>query len=258
MQTVGSGKLVQVVRRVVGSTDVLQGFRAGRPTRKRIEALILRSRLPRLFDAARAAGQPDAVFLHVPKTAGLSLVSALRMPYLDEELDVRVRFCQRGIVTFGHQSYSALVAQGLVGEDFDKKSFKFTFVRNPFDRAVSLYSYLKGWRIPAGETFREFCMRIESADFEPIGVFNARGLSQCNPQVRWLEGVKVDYLGRLESIAADVEKVCGQLGIEAPGLPHVNRSKRKDPREMFDDRSLAAVRGYYQEDFERFGYSRDL
>ena len=62
------------------------------------------------------------LFLHIPKTAGTSINEDLQ-PYLKYQ--------------FGH-----VTAQEYIERGFDLKNiFTFTFVRNPYDRFVSLFFY---------------------------------------------------------------------------------------------------------------------
>ena len=68
--------------------------------------------------------EKKCIFFHIPKTAGISLVKALF-----------------GDLDWGHRDVNYYI------NVFDKKRFndyfKFTFVRNPYDRLFSAYSFLK-------------------------------------------------------------------------------------------------------------------
>ena len=92
-------------------------------------------------DTVGALRNQDAVFLWIPKTAGATLYKALDIHICTKLLELpwaKLRFRNRGLVTFGHMEYAQLVKAGVVGSHFDEGAFKFCFSRNPYSRAVSL------------------------------------------------------------------------------------------------------------------------
>ncbi len=208
---------------------------------KRVERLYDYSRLGYAREWLRARGRQDALFVWIPKTAGTSLVSLLRLPKLKRRHLVKYRFTNRGSVTFGHQDYRQLRAQGLVSDAFDRNAFKFSFV------GASLYFYLiKDAQIDASLSFLAFCRRLPQG-IPPIGLYQARGLSQANPQSHWLSGVTLDFLGRFEQIDRDIDE-----------LSRLNPTRHRDFRDYYCSESEALVRAFYAEDFQRFGYRSSL
>lgn len=208
-----------------------------------------------------AAGQPNAAFIWIPKTAGTSVCLALGdIPRLISLRLVKYRFADRGIVTFGHMDYAMLVSRGRISSRFDTNAYKFSFSRNPYDRAVSLYAYLKHRRnkVPGDWTFLDFCRRISDGDIHPIGVYNVRVFSQCNPQVRWIENISMDYIGKQENLESEIETIASRLGIENRGLTRANESPRSHYIEYYCEESRDIVQHFYREDFEYFGYDKEL
>ena len=77
------------------------------------------------------------IFIHIPKTAGTSIESVF------------------GKCRAKHKTIKKTlrdIPQGKTHEDY----FKFTFIRNPWDRIVSLYEYLKREAIQADKAFLDF------------------------------------------------------------------------------------------------------
>ncbi len=207
----------------------------------------------------RTSCQPDGVFIWIPKTAGTSLVEMLGAPKLKSLRHVRCRFVNRGIVTFGHLDYSALLKKGYVSPAYDRRAFKFCFTRNPYDRAVSLFYFLKReGRIPLDSTFLSFCRKLRKEGFEPIGLYHVKGLSQCNPQVRWIEKVDMDFIGRFENLRDDTEEILQRLSIEGISLPHLNATPHRDYRSYYCRKSQEIIEELYSEDFNRLGYDTRL
>ena len=217
------------------------------------------SRVSKLREYLRARGKMNAVFIWIPKTAGASFYSRIDAPKLWVSLHrVKYRFANRGTVTFSHMDYAELVRQGYVSRKFDESAYKFSFVRNPYDRAVSLFHYLKKRGIvPADESFLEFCRKLRDEGCEPIGLYNVLGRSQCNPQVRWLENIKMDFVGRFESIAEDSEKVFRHLGLKDVHLPVINKTAHASYKECYCPESKEIVEKFYAEDFRSLGYEYD-
>ena len=199
--------------------------------------------------------RPNAVFIWIPKTAGNSLRQVLNAPLLYNLHLVKYRFVHKGIVTFGHMDYSQLVNGGYVPTSFDKSAYKFTFVRNPYDRTVSLYFYLKKYkRLPANISFLSFCRRLIENSYEPIGLYNVNGLSQCNPQIRWIENTKINHIGKFENVNNDTTVIQNGLGLHCESLPRLNVTSHPEYRDCYCNESKAIVEELYKDDFLSFDY----
>ena len=224
-----------------------------------LQWLLLRSRLPRSLRRRQTQDQRDAVFLWIPKSAGTSIVTLLEAQKLKSVEGVRYLFPGSGVAAFGHMDYRSLVDESLIPASFDASAFKFCFVRNPYARALSLWRYLqKIDRLGVREGFEAFLAGLMEDGCEPIGLYNSRRNSQCNPQVRWLEGVEVDFIGRVESIQRDYDLIAEKLGLRAGTVPMLNTTTGQSVSDAYSLEAKAMVDVIYAEDFERFGYPREL
>lgn len=227
--------------------------------RRQIAKLADYSGLALLKAYAHTIGQPKAVFIWIPKTAGTSVFSLLDAPKLKSLHLARFRFANRGIVTFGHMDYAELVRRGIVSAAFDRSAFKFAFSRNPYERAVSLFDYVQRYGVlTEGEQFLSFCRRLAAGECEDIGLYNVMGLSQCNPQTRWLRDLDMDFIGRVNNLEEDSRRVAERLGVEFTSTPHLNASERRDYRTYYCRESLQIVEEFYAEDFRQLGYEKNL
>ena len=131
--------------------------------------------------------------------------------------------------------------------------FKFGFVRNPWDRAVSLYERLEGEQMRHQMSFEEFVdwMQYSSATCEHP--------SPHRYQLDWFVDpngkVIADFIGRFERIEEDWKIVATRLGVN-PTLPH----RRENPRarhygEYYTPRSRDIILERFRVDVETFGYS---
>lgn len=209
----------------------------------------------------RFRNEPNVVFVWVPKAAGTSIWNAVAKNtrrVLHRPTNVATDFPQCGIASFGHQSYLQLVEGGFVSREYDQNSFKFCFVRNPFDRTVSLFHYLKKTGdLHENTTFHDFCYLIQDRAFEKVGLYNHIGLSQCNPQTDWVcdsgGEVFVDFIGRYENLLEDFSNLCERIGCKRV-LPHLNQSLRSHYSSYYTDETTRIISEFYASDFEQFGY----
>jgi hypothetical protein len=218
--------------------------------------------------ARRNAGNENVLFVWIPKCAGNSIYSILQSAggqKLLSEAEIQTHFQQRGIVTFGHISIQSLLTAGLLSRAYFESAWKFAVVRNPFDRTISLFEYLRSREeIPPTLPFRLFCEVIAERAYEPIGLYNRTLLNQLNSQHSWLIDehgkLLVDDVFQFENLSvlrtALTERSIGNEGDE---FPQLNPSRRQAKVESyFDARSAQLIRDAYAKDFELFEYDREL
>jgi hypothetical protein len=207
----------------------------------------------------------SALFVWVPKAAGTSINAAMRRIGCQTLLNagqVRTYWRNKGVVTFGHMAVHELRGKGLVSGEFLDSAYKFSIVRNPYDRAVSLFEYLKlVERIPARLSFRTFVEMVCRKEYEDIGLYNFLGNSHVNPQCAWLRsqaGWNIDEWFRVEDLDHQWPHLFGRLYGPAvsPEIPRLNTSQLRFGR-YFDDRLAEMVFEHYQDDFQLFGYGKD-
>ena len=195
--------------------------------------------------------QKRFLFVHIPKTAGNSIQSALR-DYSEDQL-VALRKEQDGIERFGLRNpnykikkHSALAEyRDVLGNEQFRNLYKFTCVRNPWDRMVSYYftptQTLETWD---RKKFRKTISKAVSvADY--LRLDNGEGDPFAN----------VDYIMRFEDLADDFRIVCKRLAISPPTLPRYNRSNREHYSKYYDDELRELVRTRFAAEIERFSYA---
>ncbi|MEY2545907.1 MAG: hypothetical protein QOG48_1024 [Verrucomicrobiota bacterium] len=206
----------------------------------------------------------DVLFFWIPKTAGTSVYNVMLeygCPPRRWRKPMRP-FRNRGFVTFAHINVVDLVKAGVITRKYFANAFKFAFVRNPFDRLVSLYFHyqrLKWPDVPDDMTFEKFCEAVTQTRIDPVGLYNTKGLNRCNPQVDWLcdrKGrLRVDYVGRFENLEHDFAKVCARIGIRKPEMPHKNKTEHAPYRDYYNAETRQMVGDFYRRDLEMFGYA---
>jgi len=169
---------------------------------------------------------PMLKFIHIPKTAGMSICQAIKQ-------------------TSGHRPIV-----NAVDDDFI-----FSCVRNPYDRAVSLFYFLKQ---KSPEYCKQFISKNETPDSFWLKAKTRRQVSFTAPQRYWLKGsARIDCLLRFETLADDWAELANKYKLSR--LKHINRSTLRTTQSWQDeltDESIAIIGELYADDFEHLGYER--
>ncbi len=190
------------------------------------------------------------IFVHIPKTAGISVAKNLF-----------------GNLAGGHVS---IKKYQIIFSNIEFNSyFKFTFVRNPWDRLVSAYNFLKkggfnendkGWAQKNLSNYKDF----ESFVKEGLMRKSIFSWKLFNPQYKYIcseDGMPmVDFIGYFEDLDNDFSYVQKKLGIASSSkLVQFNRSKKKgkDYKEYYTEETKKIVEHIYREDIQILGYSFD-
>lgn len=131
--------------------------------------------------------------------------------------------------------------------------YKFTFVRNPWARAVSCYFNKV---IVKNKMFKE-CQKMSFEEWiDWLACQDLRRVNlHCRPQSYFFPpNVKFDFIGRLENFEEDLCELMSHLGITIDCVPHNNKSDHEHYSHYYNDRTREMVRKIYAEDIARFGY----
>lgn len=132
--------------------------------------------------------------------------------------------------------------------------FKFGFVRNPWDRAVSLYERNEGLQLKSSMSFEQFIDWMKFASSTCMHPVPHRY------QLDWFVSphgdVIADFIGRFERLQADWDHVSRRLGIPARALPqrNVNFGRSRDYTGYYSERTKRIVAERFAVDIEYFGY----
>jgi hypothetical protein len=208
--------------------------------------------------------------IHVPKTGGTSIwrcVDQMGIPVQNMGYSLHpVCDTSAPFTNMEHLSVQHLISKGVFTREWYDSCFKFAFVRNPWDRLVSLFEYLQ-YRLNQ-KRLRESNQYLSSFDtfvrkltepgctyIHPIGKLPTDDWSQANPQSRWIEQ-GVDFVGRYEGLETDWKYICDKIGIPYHKLPVYGKSSKRlsHYKDYYTPELWRAVREFYIEDVQNFGY----
>jgi chondroitin 4-sulfotransferase 11 len=187
------------------------------------------------------ADECQCIFIHIPKAAGTSVALALfgkgsrHVPYFVYEQINRRKF---------------------------NRYFKFTFVRNPWDRLVSSYFFLKNGGMNDADAK---WAKENLADFPDFGSFVSGWVNEENI-LSWLHfmpqhyficnsdgKVMVDFVGKMENMDRDFAYVANKLGCNKT-LQKINVGSKRRYNDYYNEETWGIVRRVYASDIELFDY----
>ena len=179
-----------------------------------------------------------------------------------------------------HKHSPAARIREVVGEAIWNEYFTFTFVRNPYDRIISLYTYLdrqvrrRGlrryirrfigegkrelWSWPATRAYletRSFGQFIRHDSMQKAASMRSQRSSLLADDTG---RIMLDYVGRVEHIDHDFAQVTERIGCPSLALEEHNVSDRSGNRDQFygSQQDYDYVYEMFRDDFDAFGYER--
>lgn len=193
------------------------------------------------------------LYIHVPKTAGNSVQSVLA-PYACDRIEVvgphqdgHDRFEVRSDRFATHKHSSLADYHGEYGPTMLAKLFKFTCVRNPWERAVSFW--FSPHRGPVTWDRAAFAAFVDT--MPPVTAYLSRDRAG-NSLAECLAGI--DFVMRHETLDRDFRVACANIGIPHRELPVRNRSASRPYRDYYDQDMAAQVARRFAEEIDCLGY----
>ncbi len=190
----------------------------------------------------------DYFFVDIPKTASTSIREAL------------------GIGGDGHTWAGKRIDE--IGQEAWDELFTFTFVRNPWDRAVSIYHFqlqkyphalYKNLRygIPHDRPPINFNDWVELV-FGEIMPNQENSFWVYRPQTDWyMDGDRplVNFVGRYERLQEDFVKACALIGRPPRALHWYKKSRHGYWKDAYSrPKSIRIIADYFAKDIEELGY----
>ena len=192
------------------------------------------------------------VFIHIPKNAGTTFKSVLYSTHGDVEWERPFT---------DEKKYTHAPLKSFYASFPESKDYKvITIIRNPYERALSWYSY---YRTPTYYNRHPQMRAIHYAQqpfLEFLKWYNRSFKSKWEmlPQVWWYTHKKKlhsDYQIRFENLEQDINKVSNELDMDIIKIPHNNKSLESlTVGDVYCDESISIINEWYKEDFKKLDY----
>jgi len=203
--------------------------------------------------------EKNFIFIHVAKTGGKSMKQALR-PYAVPKAKGRWRRIlshlpvQEGPDAAFGPHVSARWLKVKLPSDFFDGAFKFAFVRNPYDLAVSRYAFIRGH--PQHHRHE----RLQAMSFgDYLRQEKRRSLLGWRDQTAALCDRRgkliIDKVYRFEQMAEAYDDIAARLGLdEVPKILRRNASERGDYHSYYGEAEREMVEEIWRRDLDNFEY----
>ena len=155
-----------------------------------------------------------------------------------------------------------LSAKKRMPQELFTRYFKFAFVRNPWDRMVSRYWYLRGYHENDPD------QKINDRGYYPPGKLsfvdwlmgnnrNCVNSLDLRQQKDWITNesgrIVIDYIGKYENIEHDFNELCKIIGVKV-SLPKLNSAKKGKYRNYYNQVAIDFVYDRFKDDISTWGY----
>ena len=198
------------------------------------------------------------IFVHVRKAAGSSIRDTLEPLSLVKPTDawskIKSRFLriEKDYHRYAFRQHDDInVAKRLMPPELFASYFKFAFVRNPWDRLVSEYEFIRR-RPDHGRYPKVIKMEFDQYIRYQSKRFDAH---QINMLADSKGQLLMDFIGKFENLQEDWNYVTDRLGITDKKLSHRKKAGIKDYASYYTPQTRALVAELWKRDIEAFGYA---
>jgi len=153
---------------------------------------------------------------------------------------------------FGHAPAWWLVRR--FGTERWRRMFTFGFVRNPWDRLVSICARINAEQLDDQTLFMDW-LQNDCPDTSGRPHYVSKGMAMHRPCSHFI--LPCRYVGRFETLHRDLIWICRLLEREVPEEVFEERRAHRPYQEMYNAEARRWVEERYVEDIRNFGYTFD-
>ena len=178
--------------------------------------------------------EKNIIFIHIPRTSGTSIESNLGVNLDKMKSQKHLRASQ---------------IKNLAGETGWLNAFKFSIVRNPWERVISLYNQKAFASINA---ISKKSLYYFLKNYEPKSWENGYTCSDYIDE-------KIDFIAKFEERENDLTYLSEKIGINLLNNKHERKGEKRKKWELFyNEKTFEIVSKLYKKDIKRFDYDESL
>ena len=203
------------------------------------------------------------IFIHIPKCGGSSIRNFVfdgkKLDWREPNYEKLYGWCPKRKIHLQHATSKQLLESDLISETDWNDYFKFTIVRNPWDRSYSDYLWIQKDRKVRG-SFSDYIQA--KGPFKKVlgdsSEMQYRG-DHLLPQSDFFDlenGYSVDYVGRFEEFSETIQAICSRLNIDQAFADHEKKNKKRHRHysNFYTSSRQRLVEKFYANDIESYGY----
>ena len=205
------------------------------------------------------------IFIHIPKTGGESIKLSMSN-YIDEVkfYEKSINFLLNKLINKNKSKKKVYLPRHLFLDrhsqlkDYENflgsrisEYFIFSFVRNPYDRVVSNFFFIKQKKgHPKHQQYKDWSFNeyIENV------IANA---SEVDTQCKYLQNnkgeINLDFLGKIENFESDIMKLSEILKTNL-SINNINKSERDEFIKYYTNDNIQIINEKFKKDFVKLGY----
>ena len=194
------------------------------------------------------------IFVHIPKTAGTSVEAAFG----------KIQMEQKYFKEFGIGKHFSASKMKEDNQDIFEEYYKWTIVRNPWERDLSMYNMMsKGIKF-RHMNFKEFLKKVTTPNVEKLKISH-----KTNTELNLFSDQRSFYLDddgsilmnkivRYENLEIEWKNICKKINKRYEPLPYLRRIKKKPISEYYDQECIDIVAKIRQDDIDYLKYDFNL
>ena len=197
------------------------------------------------------------IFFAVPKTGTHAVREVLRMHLSEDDWEQQMLTGNQSlpipeIARIGHGHVTVREIKPYLSQEIWSEYHKFAFIRNPFDRFVSVCAFLnRGNPAFARSPLQWMKEALNRPRFRERVLVREQFEQLCNEE----REIGIDSVYRYENLQESLDNVLGKLSLSSSPLSVLNSSEHKVYSEYYDEELKGLVQALYSTDIEEFNYT---
>ena len=206
------------------------------------------------------------IFIHVPRCGGTSIEQNLWKKEFGDYFSFKEndeKHLLQGFIDKYRNKYQSDGLQHLTYNNISKIYpnevnffFKFSFIRNPFSRVVSLYCEIMKYR----KDLRDFLLINKDSSFKNfLNLIKKNHHTHWMPMVNFFNKNTLDFVGKFENFENDLLEIGNKIDLNFENKNFSGEHKFSDTNNYLrfyeDEENIKIVEKMYHDDLKTFGYN---